>query len=166
MQKLLFGLDNHYIVYKPQDCYNKTNLSKINLALQSCQNVFAYINFFSCPINLKFCTEHGSITAMLCAKSQNDWTTKIKIFCTCETWVRGQISCIATGNSDHCWCLEGPPRPPMFVPRGAFMNIHKPEQTLAAYWWQAGCYSDWVGKHADIKLMKYQDNCTQPLGRQ
>ena len=28
---------------------------------------------FSCQIILKFCTEHGSVTAMLCAKYQNDW---------------------------------------------------------------------------------------------
>ena len=28
------------------------------------------------PIILQFCTEHGSITAMLCAKLQNDWAMK------------------------------------------------------------------------------------------
>ena len=27
---------------------------------------------FNCPIILKFCTEQGSITAMLCVKYQND----------------------------------------------------------------------------------------------
>ena len=30
---------------------------------------------FCCPIILKFCTEHGSYTAMLCAKFHNDQTT-------------------------------------------------------------------------------------------
>ena len=30
----------------------------------------------SCPINLKFCTEHGSVTAVLCAKFQNNLTTE------------------------------------------------------------------------------------------
>ena len=30
---------------------------------------------YSCLIVLKFCTEHGSITAVLCAKFQNHWTT-------------------------------------------------------------------------------------------
>ena len=33
--------------------------------------------FLVCPIMLKFCTEHGSDTAMFCAKFQNDWTTEM-----------------------------------------------------------------------------------------
>ena len=32
---------------------------------------------FSCPIMSQVCTEHGSITAVLCAKFQHDWTTVI-----------------------------------------------------------------------------------------
>ena len=36
---------------------------------------FAQMYVFSCPIVLKFCTEHGSYSAVLCAKFQNDWTT-------------------------------------------------------------------------------------------
>ena len=30
---------------------------------------------FGYPIVVTFCTEHGSDTAVLCAKFQNDWTT-------------------------------------------------------------------------------------------
>ena len=40
---------------------------------------FANILFISYPIVLKFCTEHGSDTAVLCAKFQNDWTTKTAV---------------------------------------------------------------------------------------
>ena len=32
-----------------------------------------YSYFFVYPIIVKFCTKHGSIAAMLCAKFQNDW---------------------------------------------------------------------------------------------
>ena len=34
---------------------------------------------FNCPIVLKFCTEYGSITAVLCAKFQNDRTMEIEV---------------------------------------------------------------------------------------
>ena len=33
----------------------------------------------NCPIVLSFCSEHGSITAVLCAKIQNDWITHKQI---------------------------------------------------------------------------------------
>ena len=36
---------------------------------------------FSCQIILTFCTEHGGVTAMLCAKVQNDLTTEKYIMC-------------------------------------------------------------------------------------
>ena len=31
------------------------------------------------PIEFKFCTKHGSDTAMLCAKFQNDWGTEMDV---------------------------------------------------------------------------------------
>ena len=55
----------------------------LNLILNS--NLLKYsstITSFICPIVLKFCTEHSSITAMLCAKFWNDQTT--------EKWVVGK----------------------------------------------------------------------------
>ena len=41
---------------------------------------FAHNIHFSCQITLKFCTEHGSITAMLCAKFKNDWMTELWVW--------------------------------------------------------------------------------------
>ena len=35
--------------------------------------------FLSYPIILKFCTEYGSITVVLCAKLWKDWTTKTDV---------------------------------------------------------------------------------------
>ena len=40
---------------------------------------FAHNLFFSYPIILKFCTEYGSITVVLCAKLWKDWTTKTDV---------------------------------------------------------------------------------------
>ena len=39
---------------------------------KSCKILFAHELFLSYPITLNFCTEHGSGTAVLCAKFQND----------------------------------------------------------------------------------------------
>ena len=38
---------------------------------------FAHNLLLSCITVLKFCTEHGSITAVLCANFQNDLTTEV-----------------------------------------------------------------------------------------
>ena len=40
---------------------------------KSHQNYFEHNISFSCPIILKFCTDHSSCTAVFCAKFQNDW---------------------------------------------------------------------------------------------
>ena len=37
--------------------------------------LFTQSNYFCHPVILKFCTEPGSSTAMLCAKFQNDWAS-------------------------------------------------------------------------------------------
>ena len=47
-----------------------------HLKLKSREVSFACNLFSSYPIILKFCTEHGNITAMLCAKFQNDCITE------------------------------------------------------------------------------------------
>ena len=49
--------------------------SETHLKLKSRKISFANNIRFNRPILLKFCTEHGSITAMLFEKLQNDWTT-------------------------------------------------------------------------------------------
>ena len=50
-----------------------------HLKLKSHKILFIYKIHFICVIILKFCTEHGSINAMLCAKLQNDYKCKCKI---------------------------------------------------------------------------------------
>ena len=45
------------------------------LRLKWYANLVIHNIHFNCPIILKFCTEHGSITAVLCAKFQNDWAS-------------------------------------------------------------------------------------------
>ena len=47
--------------------------SETHLKLKSHVIVFDHNIRFSCPTVLKFCTEHSSDTAVLCAKFQNDW---------------------------------------------------------------------------------------------
>ena len=46
---------------------------------KSCEILFAYKSFLRDSIVLKFCTEHGSDTAMLCAKFQNNWTIQVDV---------------------------------------------------------------------------------------
>ena len=46
--------------------------SEIHLKLKSHKISFIHTIHSSCQIVSKFCTEHGSITAMLCAEFQND----------------------------------------------------------------------------------------------
>ena len=40
------------------------------------QNCFIHNIHLICQLILKFCTEHSSITVMLCAKLQDDWATE------------------------------------------------------------------------------------------
>ena len=47
--------------------------------LKSHEISFAHNSCFSWPIPLKFCTEHGSITAVLCAKFQTDWIIEMDV---------------------------------------------------------------------------------------
>ena len=53
--------------------------SQIHLKLKSCEISFAHNSCFSWPIALKFCTAHGSITAVLRAKFQTDWTIETDV---------------------------------------------------------------------------------------
>ena len=49
--------------------------SETHIKLKSRENSFAHNIRFSCSIVLKLCTEHGSVTAVLYVKFQNDWIT-------------------------------------------------------------------------------------------
>ena len=53
--------------------------SETHLKLKSCEISFVHNICFNGPIGLKFCTEHGSDTAMPCAKFQSNWSN--------EAWV-------------------------------------------------------------------------------
>ena len=55
--------------------HNMRYPSKNNLKPQSRTISFVYNISFNCLFVLKFCREHGSYTAVLCAKVQNDWAT-------------------------------------------------------------------------------------------
>ena len=50
--------------------------SKTHLKLKSRGISLVHNTHFSCPIVLEFRTEHGSMTAMLCANFQNDWAVE------------------------------------------------------------------------------------------
>ena len=51
----------------------------MHLELKYHEISFGHNLLLSCQIILKFCTEHGSITAVLCANFQNDLATEIGI---------------------------------------------------------------------------------------
>ena len=58
---------------------NEKYPSETHLKLKSRKISFVHNIHLNNPIVLNFCTEHGSITAMLCAKFENIWTTEIDI---------------------------------------------------------------------------------------
>ena len=68
-------LDNH----KSGGWHNGGDLLETHRELKYHQILLAHNLFFSCPIILKFWTEHGSDTAMLCTKFQNDWGTEMDV---------------------------------------------------------------------------------------
>ena len=77
--------------------------SEKHLKLKSRKISFVHNSHIEFPIILKFCTEHGSTTAVLCAKFQNYWTIKTDVmderdFTRFEfKMLFGQISHIAHG---------------------------------------------------------------------
>ena len=46
-----------------------------HLKFKYCEFTISRNSLFICPIIWKCCTEHGSYTAVLCAKFKNDWAT-------------------------------------------------------------------------------------------
>ena len=66
----------------PGVLFNIRYPSETHLKLKSRENSFVNNIHFNCPIGLKFCTEHGNDTAVLCAQFQSDWST--------EAWVMGK----------------------------------------------------------------------------
>ena len=66
--------------------------------LKSLKNSFAHNLICSCPIILKFCTEQGSDTAMLCAKFQNDGETEMDVM-----EISWDMSWVEFGKDVLCW---------------------------------------------------------------
>ena len=62
-----------YSIYLAQDITSKPILTHIPCNL-ACHN-----SYLSCPIVLKYCTAHGSDTAVRCAKFLNDWATGMDV---------------------------------------------------------------------------------------
>ena len=56
---------------------NMGYLSETHLKLKSRKISFIHNSHSKFPIVLKFCTEHGSTTVVLCAKFHNNWTIKM-----------------------------------------------------------------------------------------
>ena len=59
--------------------FNMGNLPQIHLKLKSSKIIFVCESFFSCEIIIIFHTKHGSDTAMLCAKYNNDLTERVQM---------------------------------------------------------------------------------------
>ena len=69
------------LIIKLQQClYAFVHLSKTHLKFKSREISFDQNIHFSCQIVLKFCTEHGSYTAVLCAKFQKTIWQLSKIY--------------------------------------------------------------------------------------
>ena len=68
---------SYYLVNKdPTRLCNIGYPSETHLKLKSAEILYVHNLLINHSIVLKFCPEHGSDTAMLCAKFQNDWTTE------------------------------------------------------------------------------------------
>ena len=63
----------------PSSCYNIGYASETHHKLKSHDISFVHNSFLSCSIISKFCTEHGSDTAVLWTKFQNDWATEMDV---------------------------------------------------------------------------------------
>ena len=70
-------------------CFSIANPSETSLKLKSHKDLLANDQLRNCQ---EFCTEHGSDTAMLCGKFQNNWTIMMNVIKQCDfgdIWVQG-----------------------------------------------------------------------------
>ena len=70
--------------------------SDTNFKLKSLEIWFVHAIHISCPIILTFCTEHGSITAVLCENFQNDQAIAKSIIS--HPGIPGVTLCFCTGS--------------------------------------------------------------------
>ena len=66
--------------FKCLGCYCMEHPMENHLKLKFCKILFAHNIHFNWPIIFKFCTEHGSFTAVLCAKFQNALVMRNKLW--------------------------------------------------------------------------------------
>ena len=104
----------------------------LNISRNLFQISFAHNSFVNCPIVVKFCTEHGSDTAMLWAKFRNYWVTN-----WCYGWTRFDdiwgydefwcdiLYCNSLWNSTELWILQSSQTQyPLYL--GSVLNIQQP----------------------------------------
>ena len=68
--------------------------------LKSCTLLFAKNIHFICGMTFRICTEHGSDTAMLCAKCQTDLAIELQIM---DQWDFTSVECNSLRPSDTRW---------------------------------------------------------------
>ena len=93
---------------------------------------YAHILHFSCQIILKFCTQHGSITAMLCAKFQNDLTTEMDVY----GWMRFHEIWVSKKSfmqqpSESLWSATAGPASPSLtqIRTSKISDVDNPQRT-------------------------------------
>ena len=69
----------HTILYHFKGCCNRIvrYTSETHPKPKTFENLLIHNIHFRCSVILKFCTEHGNITAMLWTKFQNNWATDV-----------------------------------------------------------------------------------------
>ena len=100
---MIFNLNSNGLTDNRETLQYRISFQKLILKLKFHQNSSICTFNFSSTIILKFCTGHGSITAMLCAKFQNDWAT--------EKYVMNKEDCMAklpveTWKKQRCGTLR------------------------------------------------------------
>ena len=95
----------------PGDCSNTEHPTEIQH--KSCKILSVLKLFLNSPIVLKFCTEHGSDTAVLCEKFQKDWAdvNLIKNYASFEfedeIWGIPYVATVLRGQGFHIISLSG-----------------------------------------------------------
>ena len=99
-------------------------LFETHLKAKSLENSLAYILFLNNPIVLKFCSEHGSITFMLCAKFQNDWMTETD-FMDKQNFARLELNSLRPSDAYMCRWTQ-------FLPQDVAFSIHLSDNRFSA----------------------------------
>ena len=103
----------HVNVVKPHALCNMEYPSKMHNKLKSRKVSFPHNLFCSCTSIAKFCTEHGSITAMLCAKFHKSNVKHRKAaYISIRHQIVNTLEVSAPHSIDVCQCPTPTPPPP------------------------------------------------------